>query len=137
MEYREFEGSKIHIIKMSQGEDLLEQMQEVAQQLNLCHAIVLCGVGSVSSYHVHAIKTTMIPPGNVFYQEDGPFDIASIQGYIIDYKPHLHIALANEGKIAAGHLEKGTIVHTFCAVAVLSSDKSDLSGLDDFKGRKK
>lgn len=133
MDTRSICFSNAYVVKLKYGEDLLPCLTVAVQELGVTDGVVVCGVGSVSAYQVHAIQTTHIPPGNLFYGEEGPFDIVALQGYVIGGKVHAHITVADSTHTAAGHLEPGTIIHTFCSVTLLPVTAGDLDKLDEFR----
>ncbi len=127
---------EMHCIKIESGEDILTTLQIGIDSLNITHGVILNGIGSVSAYRLHVIKTTEIPPGNTFFSGSGPYDVDCMNGFVIGGKVHAHIAISNDSGTIGGHLEEGTIAHTFCVITVLNTSASALDGLDHFKGKK-
>jgi predicted DNA-binding protein with PD1-like motif len=63
---------------------------------------------------------------------NGPADLISMNGYIMNGRLHPHITLATPQNAFGGHLEPGTKVFTFAIVTVgVLPDELDLSKLDD------
>jgi predicted DNA-binding protein with PD1-like motif len=113
---------RTHVVRMATGEDVLAALEAAVEGLRLRNAAILSGVGSVSSYHVHVVETTKLPPGNIYLRGAGPFDVLNVNGLIIDGRVHAHIALSD--------LEPGCTVLTFCAVVLAETDDCDLSDVD-------
>jgi predicted DNA-binding protein with PD1-like motif len=125
-------GKRIVIIKLESGEDILEGLGKELRKAGISNGVILTGVGSTTSYHVHVVKSTGLPPGNVFFKKEAPFDIVNIQGYVLDGRVHAHISFADAaGAVqAGGHLEHGCRILTFCTVTVMETGQ--LSELDTY-----
>ena len=121
---------RTHVVRMATGEDVLAALESAVGGLRLRNAAILSGVGSVSSYHVHVVETTKLPPGNIYLRAAGPFDVLNVNGLIIDGRVHAHIALSDQRGAIGGHLEPGCTVLTFCAVVLAETDDCDLSDVD-------
>lgn len=123
-------------VKVESGEDLLGSLQSAVEGNAITNGVIVNGIGSISSYHVHVIETVQIPPGNTFIRQDGPYDLNSVQGFIIEGKVHAHILFSNDRHTFGGHLEEGTTAHTFCVVTICDTSESSLKDLDYFKGKR-
>jgi predicted DNA-binding protein with PD1-like motif len=87
--------------------------------------LVVSGVGSISRYHVHVVETVGLPPRDAFLRGEGPYDILSLSGLIIDGRVHAHIVLCDTQKAIGGHLEEGCRILSFGAVVL-----ADLPGVE-------
>ncbi|MFO7956405.1 MAG: DNA-binding protein [Candidatus Brocadiia bacterium] len=117
-------GEGAHVIKLENGEDLLRGLEAGLAERGVHDGVITCGIGSTTGAHVHVVKSTDLPPGNVFFRhEDEPFDVVSMQGYVMDGRVHAHIsfARAEDGAQIGGHLEEGCPVLTFCIVTVVET----------------
>jgi len=122
------------IARMANGEDILASLNRAAQDRGIRNGLILSGVGSVASYHVHVVETTNLPPGNLYWKEDNPFDVVSITGLIMDGRVHAHIALSDRERTVAGHLEPGCRVLTFCIATIAVLDDADpIADLDRYE----
>lgn len=126
---------RLVIIKIDSGNDLLEKLEKEINILNINNGIIVSGIGSLSGYHIHVVKMTTLPPGNVYLKQEGAFDLNSVNGYIINKKVHAHIVLSDSKNCFGGHLEVGTKVLTFCNITVIDASMDSLNGLDIFKGK--
>ena len=127
---------RIVIARMTFGADLLKGLQDAVQRENIRSAIILCGIGSLTSYHLHSIAKTTLPAENIFYKAEGPYDLLNVTGYVINGRVHAHITVTNEDKAIGGHLEPGTSVYTFGIVTIgILSEDVDLNRLDDTNWR--
>ena len=66
---------RIWTIRLDPGEDLLEGLRLAAAALDVRDGAFLGGIGSLTSYHVHVVSSTDLPPTNAFMKGEGPFDI--------------------------------------------------------------
>jgi predicted DNA-binding protein with PD1-like motif len=95
--------------------------------------VILSGIGSVRSYHLHAVSNRTFPSKNIYIKDtESPADIVSMNGYVLDGRVHCHLTLADEHHAFGGHLEPDTNVFTFAIVTVAEfTDDIDLSRFDD------
>ena len=121
---------RLLLVRLNPGEDVLLALREAVRQNHITHGIILTGVGSLSRYHVHVVKTTQLPPGDTFFEGEGPFDILTLTGAILDGRVHAHITFSNTEKALGGHLEEGCRVLTFGVVTLAETDGADMTGWD-------
>jgi len=122
--------TRLFILRLNSGEDILGAIRAAAADNGIRHGVILTGVGSISAYHVHVVETTNLPPGNVFFRGEGAFDVLSVTGLILDGRVHAHITFSNTDKAMGGHLEEGCRVLTFAVVVLAETDGADLTGWD-------
>lgn len=118
-----FSTSRIHVLRLSPGEDLLESLWSYSRARNLTSASILSAVGS--------LQRTNIRYAN---QENGTsiesfFEIVSLVGNIdfqqtnkTDYQGsgHIHIACSDsEGRTIGGHLLSGNLIYTTAEITIL------------------
>lgn len=117
--------ARIHVVRLENGDDVLNSLSAFAAEAGVANASILSGVGSIKSYHSHVVSSTGLPPGNDFTRGDGPFDIITVTGGILDGTVHAHIEYSDRHASHGGHLEEGTIVLTFALITI-----AELSGID-------
>jgi predicted DNA-binding protein with PD1-like motif len=124
---------RVVILRFKYDTDLLAGLEKMVKENKIKNGIILAGAGSVRNYQVHEVSNRTLPSKNVFVKgPNGPADIASMNGYIMNGKIHPHITLANPDKAFGGHLEPGTTVFTFAIVTIgVLPDNLDLTKLDD------
>jgi len=99
---------RVLVIKMDQGDYVLETIKEVIAKENLKNGVVVSGIGTLDQAHLHMITTTGYPIGEYHdLRDDEPLELLSIQGFIADGVPHLHTVISNKLETYAGHLEEG------------------------------
>jgi uncharacterized protein len=125
-----FGASRFVTLRLDPGEDVLLTLRAAVVELGIRNAAILSGVGSLDRYHFHVVKTTNMPPGNTFVRGEGPFDILTITGLVVDGEVHAHITFSNTELAMGGHLEEGCRVLTFAVVVMAEALDVDLTGWD-------
>jgi len=124
---------RIVILRFKFGTDLLAGFEKMVKQEKIRNAVILSAMGSVRGYQVHQVSNRDFPSKNTFVKDPtAPADLIGMNGFVIDGTIHAHVTLASPDKSFGGHLEPGTSVFTFVAVAVgVLGPGVDLSRLDD------
>ena len=122
--------SRLVVVRLKSGDDVLQAIRRAVKENDLTTGAILCGVGSVSRYRVHVVETTNLPPGDVFFGDEGPYDILSVTGLVIDGRVHAHITLSNTETALGGHLEEGCQVLTFGVVMIAEMPDVSLTDWD-------
>ena len=117
-------------LRLDPGEDLLEGLQRAADELGVRDGAFLGGVGSLTSYHVHVVSSTELPPENAFVRGAGPFDILAITGHVLGGRVHAHLTFSDTERAMGGHLEPGCRVLTFAVVTLAELLDTDLARWD-------
>lgn len=121
---------RIWSLRFDPGEDLLEGLRRAATELGVRDGAFLGGIGSLTSYHVHVVSSTDLPPENAFMKGEGPFDILAITGQVMGGRVHAHLTVSDTEKAMGGHLEPGSHVLTFAIVTLAEVLDTDLSRWD-------
>jgi predicted DNA-binding protein with PD1-like motif len=128
------EMKRVVLVRLKYKTDLLDGLQQAVKSQNIKNAVILSGVGSVISYHVHAVSNTTLPATLAFSEHEGPMDLIAVNGYVLGGRIHAHITMTDDKKAFGGHLHEGTKVFTFAIVTLgLLDDNADLSRFDDSK----
>ena len=129
------EGSiqRMVVLRFKYQSDLLAGIEKMVKQQKIRNAVILAGIGSLRSYHVHSVSNRDFPSKNVFIKDSAtPADIISINGYIIDGRVHAHMTLTDGDKAWGGHIEPENKVFTFAIITLgVFADGVDLSKVDD------
>jgi predicted DNA-binding protein with PD1-like motif len=125
-----FSASRFVALRLDPGEDVLLSLRAAVVERDIQNAAILSGVGSLDRYHFHVVKTTNMPPGNTFIRGDGPFDILTVTGLVVDGEVHAHITFSNTELAMGGHLEEGCRVLTFAVVVMTEALDVDLTSWD-------
>lgn len=130
MRTQSFATSRHWALRLNPGEDVLLSLRQAAQEHGIQNAAILSGVGSLDRYHYHVVKTTNMPPGNVFVEGEGPFDILTVTGLIVNGEVHAHITFSNTESAFGGHIEEGCRVLTFAVIVLAEAEGVDFTGWD-------
>ena len=122
--------SRFIYVRADPGEDLFEVLQATADREGIRNGAILCGVGSLSAYHFHVVSTAELPPENAHVRGDGPFDILTVTGAILDGRVHAHVTFSDERVAMGGHMHEGCTVLTFAIVLIADTSATTLGGWD-------
>lgn len=122
---------RIVLVRLRSSTDLLAGLKEAVEREGIKNGVILMGIGSLVSYHIHLVANETFPHEEIFIKEEGPFDLLNVNGYVLDGRVHAHITLSDESRAIGGHLEPDTNIFTFVAVTigVLAGD-TDISRFD-------
>ncbi len=124
--------SRVVVVRLKRGTDLLDGLRKAVAQEKIRNAAILSGVGSLTSYHVHAVDNTTLPAKNIYYKAEGPQDLLNVNGCVMDGRVHAHIIFSDDEKGLGGHLEPGTTVFTFAIITLgVLEDGASLARFDD------
>ena len=111
--------SRYLLLRLDPGQDLLAGIQEAVTGAGVAHGSILAGVGSLSTYHFHVVSTPVMPPENAFVKGEGPYDILTVTGAILDGRVHAHVTFSDTEIAMGGHLEPGCTVLTFAMISIV------------------
>ncbi len=130
------EIKRVVIVRLKYDADLLDGLQQAVKDEKIKNAVILSGIGSVKSYHVHAVSNTTLPAKLAYTQHEGPMDLIAVNGYVLGGRIHAHITMTDDQKAFGGHLHEGTKVFTFAIVTLgILDDNLDLHRFDDSSWR--
>lgn len=121
---------KMLYVRADPGEDLLEVIQQAATGQQIRNGAIICGVGSLSAYHFHVVTTAVLPPENGHVRGEGPFDILTVTGAIMDGRVHAHLTFSDEKVSMGGHMHHGCTILTFAIVLIADTSDTPLDGWD-------
>jgi len=130
MHSQNFGASRFIALRLDPGEDLLLSLRAAVREQGIQNAAILSGVGSLDRYHYHVVKTTNMPPGNTFVQGEGPFDILTVTGLVVNGEVHAHVAFSNTEQAFGGHIEEGCRVLTFAIIVMAEALDVDFTRWD-------
>lgn len=126
-------AKKMYFLHLGKGEKVLESIEKVCEENNIREGAVLSGIGSASRISYHRIANTNDLPTNEFLTLDGPTEICSLQGLIIEGVPHVHIACCDREKAFGGHLEHDTTVQYLAEICIIDTGDDTLTRrVDEF-----
>jgi predicted DNA-binding protein with PD1-like motif len=130
MRTQSFTTTHFVALRLDPGDELLLSLREAVRAEGIENAVILAGVGSLDRYHFHVVTSTNMPPGNTFVRGEGPFDILTVTGTIIDGDVHAHVTCSNTEVAMGGHVEEGCRVLTFAAIVLAEAPDADFAGWD-------
>lgn len=118
-----FTSSRIHVLRLSPQEDLLDSLWRYSRAKNISAATIISCVGSVATANIRYADQEA---GSSL---EGPFEIVSLVGNIDlqrsnspDYSGdgHVHISCSDStGTTSGGHLLTGTLIYTTAEITLL------------------
>ncbi len=116
MEFASLSLSRVHILRVDPGEDLLLSIECFLRETGIQQAVVLGGYGTLAAYHLHWVTHNRIPTENLFRRGEGGIEILAMNGLVVKGEPHIHVALSTPDGAFGGHLEPGCIAYVLCEV---------------------
>lgn len=107
------------IIRLDQGDLLLESIKDVIHDAGILDGVVISGIGTLSDAVIHRVTTTGYPAVEVFPKwKDTPIELCSISGIIAGGEPHLHMVFSDPNGSYCGHLEPGCRTLYLCEIVI-------------------
>ena len=96
------------VLKLVQGEDLLESIERVIREQHIENAVVVSGIATFDRSRLHMISTTDYPVKTYIDEKtDVPLEVVSVDGFICEGEPHIHCTISDKNQAYAGHVLKG------------------------------
>ncbi len=119
-------STEIIMIRFDPGEKFLESLKQIIHEEGIKTAIVLSGIGTLSTSRFHQLVAgyppNLLTRHQEYFELNGSFELASIQGAIADGEPHLHMTFGEGEKVMTGHVEEGCVVLTLLELVLLRAD---------------
>ena len=79
---------RIVVLRFKYDTDLLAGLESMVRQEKIRQAVILAGIGSVRSYHFHAVSNREFPSKDIFVTNPtGSADLVTMNGYVIRPRP--------------------------------------------------
>lgn len=115
-------AAQIVVVALEPGERLLESIEEAIRRHDVRNGVVVSGIGTLRTCHLHCITHTDFPPTNHFWKVEKPLELLSLSGVIADGEPHLHAVISvGEEETCGGHLEPESEVAYLAEVVILKT----------------
>lgn len=98
------------VINLERGDLLLESIQAALDSQKIENAVILSAIGSLQQVHLHRVTGFEETPVDEFIMLKKPMELSSLQGLIVDGKPHIHMVVSDLESAYTGHLEDNTQV---------------------------
>jgi predicted DNA-binding protein with PD1-like motif len=122
--------NRLLYVRADPGADLLKVLQAAAEREGIRNGAIICGVGSLSAYHYHVVSTAVLPPENAYVRGEGPFDILTVTGAVMDGRVHAHITFSDQKVAMGGHMHEGCTVLTFAIILIADTSDTSLEAWD-------
>lgn len=116
MESATLNVSRVHILRIDPGEDVLDSVKNFLGKTSLRQAIVLGGYGTLAAHSLHWVTHNHIPTENAFGRAEGGIEILGMSGLVVDGEPHIHVTLATQQGAYGGHMEEGCRAYVLCEI---------------------
>jgi uncharacterized protein len=126
--YKEYKQGRRFFIKIRPGENLVENIKQIATQESIQNAVILSAIGSVKNVHLNDIKSGAKLPITLarltFHELEGPLELLGLTGNIVPGENgqancHLHImASKSTGDVVGGHLHEAEVFAT-CEIVLV------------------
>jgi predicted DNA-binding protein with PD1-like motif len=116
MEAATLSVSRVHIIRLDPGEDVLCAVQGFLGKTGLQQAIVLGGYGTLAAHCLHWVTHNRLPPEVTMGSAEGGIEILGMSGLVVDGEPHIHVTLATPAGAYGGHLHEGCKAYVLCEI---------------------
>ena len=108
--------SRVHILRVDPGEDVLCAVKDFLDKTGIRQAIVLGGYGTLAAHRLHWVTHNHIPTESVIGHSEGGIEILGMSGLVVDGEPHLHVTLATQAGAYGGHVEEGCKAYVLCEI---------------------
>jgi predicted DNA-binding protein with PD1-like motif len=108
--------SRVHILRIDPGEDILSSVKNFLGETKIRQAIVLGGYGTLAAHCLHWVTHNRIPTENVIASAEGGIEILGMSGLVVDGEPHIHVTLSTQQGAYGGHMEEGCKAYVICEI---------------------
>ncbi len=109
---------RILVIAGRRGEKVHDLIERKLAEEGIRNAVVLSGVATFQKFQYHHVKNADQNPFDEIRTTNGAFEVASIQGVIIDGKAHLHASGQDHYTTIIAHLERDTEILYLAEIVV-------------------
>lgn len=100
-------AGRTFIIRLDRGDMLRECIAQTAKNEGIENAVILSGIATFDEAHLQMTTTYEYPVKYKVHHLNEPLELASLDGTIINYEPHIHGTVSNPDHSWAGHLLDG------------------------------
>ena len=106
---------KTVVKRLTDGQDLLLEIQKLLVDNNITAGVILSAVGSLKTSKIRV----PIIDGEVKYISPNNLEIDNLHGTVSVNGCHLHISVSGiDGTVIGGHLQAGCIIRTTCELVI-------------------
>ena len=119
--------SRVHILRLDPGEDVLCAVKDFLAKTGIQQAIVIGGYGTLAAHCLHWVTHNRIPSEHVIGRSEGGIEILGMSGLVVDGEPHIHVTLATQEGAYGGHMEEGCQAYVLCEIFVAEIEGKKLT----------
>ena len=127
MESAALNVSRMHILRIDPGEDVLGAVKDFLEKTGVRQAIVVGGYGTLASHSLHWVTHNRIPTENAFGRGEGGIEILGMSGLVVDGQPHIHVTLSTQQGAFGGHMEEGCRAYVVCEIFFAEIEGKELT----------
>jgi predicted DNA-binding protein with PD1-like motif len=125
------------IIRLEKGDLLRESITKLAQTEGVENAVILSGIATFDEVHLKMATTIGFPIEYYIHNLNEPLELASLDGTIINFEPHIHSVISNAEHTWAGHLLDGCrilylaeiVIQELCCNNLIREEKTNEKGV--------
>ena len=112
---------RVLLIHLTKGDDLLRCISKAVEEHGIKTGIVTSAIGSLRKFSYHYIKDNNDTPTDIFEDVEGPLELVTAEGLVIEGKPHLHALVSEYGskRTISGHLEEGSEIQYLAEISIV------------------
>ena len=114
MESATLSVSRVHILRVDPGEDVLGVVRDFLASAGIQQAIVIGGYGTLAAHCLHWVTHNRLPSESVIGRSEGGIEILGMSGLVVDGEPHIHVTLSTPAGAFGGHLHEGSTAYVLC-----------------------
>ena len=114
-----FEGKKFWVVRIDPGEDILISLKSFIEEKGIRQALVVMGYGTLGKVRQHWVTHNRFPTENRYDEWEAGMEIMSMNGIIVEGKPHIHFTASTPDGAFGGHMEEGCICYVLCEVGIV------------------
>ena len=122
-----YEGKKIWVVRFDPGQDILLTLEAFIAEKNIVQGMVIMGYGTMSQVRMHWVTHNRFPTDNIIETREGGYELMSMNGMIVEGKPHIHFTAASKEGSFGGHLEEGCICYVLAEIGILELEGPPMS----------
>ena len=127
VEGHSFEGKKFWVVRIDPGEDVLISLKDFIKEKDIKQGLVVMGYGTFGKVSLHWVEHNRFPPNNRFDDWEGGIELMSMNGIIVEGKPHIHFTASTHHGAFGGHMEEGCICYVLCEVGIMELEGAQMT----------
>jgi predicted DNA-binding protein with PD1-like motif len=105
--FRGASALEVMVLRLDEGGDLLDSLQQVISDAELAAGVFLAGAGTMEHVRLELPANLAFPPAVIVQERQGPAEIVSAQGHIVGGQAELYLTVAKRGEVIAGRVLPG------------------------------